>query len=100
MHVLVMIFSEDAQAQSALTTLGLFGVGSISVVPGVEVSADDRRHPCLHAFCLLHGQAAVEGVRDLLARTVGPPAGSFARWAILPAVPAEAPEGTLAVITR
>jgi hypothetical protein len=86
MYVLLMTFSEDAQAQAALATLGTAGIGPISVIPGVGFNGDGRRRQCLHAFCFMDDGASVETVRSLLAQTVGPPTGPFARWAILPAV--------------
>ena len=86
MHVLLMTFSEDAQAQAALTTLGTLGVGPISAFPGVGFNGDGRPRQCLHAFCIMNSEAPVEALRNLLCQTVGPPEGPFARWAILPAV--------------
>ena len=86
MYVLLMTFGEDDQAQAALATLGTAGIGPISVVPGIGFNGDGRRRHCLHAFCFMEDEASVETVRSLLAQTVGPPTGSFARWAILRAL--------------
>ncbi len=90
MHVLLMTFSEDAQAQAALTTLGTLGIGPISAFPGVGFNGDGRRRQCLHAFCIMNSGTPLEAVRSLLYETVGPPEGPFSRWAILPAVGAAA----------
>jgi hypothetical protein len=99
MYVLLMTFSEEAQAQAALTTLGTAGIGPISVIPGVGFNGDGRRRQCLHAFCFMDDGAPVAAVRSLLARTVGPPTGPFARWAILPALDAH-PAGLAAAGTE
>ncbi len=92
MYVLLMTFSEDVQAQAALATLGTAGIGPISAIPGVGFNGDGRRRQCLHAFCFVDNGASIEALRSLLARTVGPPTGPFARWAILPALQAHPAE--------
>jgi hypothetical protein len=83
MHVLLMTFDEEAQAQAALTTLGTAGIGPISAIPGVGFNGDGHGRRCLHAFCFLTDAVSIEAVLDLLMRTVGPPAGPFARWVVL-----------------
>jgi hypothetical protein len=77
-----MTFWQDDVAQAALVTLGAAGIGPVSTSPGIGFAGDGSRRPCLHAFCFVGDEVAAKSVAYILLRTVGPPAGPSARWAL------------------